>query len=78
MATNAYEINYKETWTVVECVKREGHWFHGWRVLFRVDNTCAVHYACFRYGRLPDLERLIEPLEDAELEHGFWAQALKI
>lgn len=71
-------INYKETWTVVECCRREGARFAGWRALFRVDNSCAVHYVCFRYGRSPAYERLIVPLEDAEVAHGFWAQAIHI
>jgi len=75
---NAEFINYKEMWTIVECAKREGHQFSGWCVLFRTDNSCALHYIRYRYGRFASLERLIEPLEDSELLHGWWGQAAHI
>ncbi|CAK0855669.1 unnamed protein product [Prorocentrum cordatum] len=68
-------INYKELWVAVECLRREGVVLRGWRVVFRMDNTCAVHYVSVRYGRLPHLEQLAQCFEDAERASGCWALA---
>ena len=68
-------INYKELWVAVECVRREPEFLRGWRVLFRVDNTSAVHYINIRYGRKPHLERLAQSLDEAELAASCWSLA---
>ena len=69
------EINYKELWVVVKCLLDQQQEFSGWRLLFRVDNTCAVHYVNVRYGNIPRLEALAEKLEAAERTASCWALA---
>ena len=53
-----------------QCVQTEGQLFFGRRLLLRMDNSAAVHYINFRYGRVPELELLAESLERAERSAG--------
>jgi hypothetical protein len=77
-AHNSPFINFKELWVARECIRREDRSLRGWSVLFRVDNSAAVHYVCFRYGRIQELQDLAESLELAEREAGCWAMAVHI
>ena len=65
-------INWKELWTVVELVKREGVTLElwGWRILVRCDNKAAVHYVNVRYGHVPELEMLAVQLDHWERVSG--------
>ena len=71
-------INFKELWVAAECVKRESDWLRGWRVVFRMDNTAAIHYVNFRAGRIFDLANLAEELELAERAAGCWCLAVHL
>ena len=72
------DINYKELWVIVRCISDQAAELGGWRVLFRTDNTCAVHYTNVRYGAIPTLERLAVRLEAAERQASCWALAAHI
>jgi hypothetical protein len=65
-----HSINWKELWTVVEMVRREGSHWQGWRVLVRCDNKAAVHYVNIRYGSVLELEKLAVILDRFEQESG--------
>ena len=75
---NSLEINYKELWVAVQCLLRESSCLKGWRILFRLDNSAAVHYVNVRYGRIPSLESLAHRFESAERTAQCWALALHI
>ena len=75
---HAEQINYKELWTVVRCLEQERALLQGWRVVFRVDNSAAVHYINVRYGRVSSLEALTAKLEDAERLAYCWALAVHV
>ena len=75
---SAADINYKELWVACECLRREASVLAGWRVVFRMDNTPAIHYVNVRYGRVPHLERLAAKLEEAEQRARCWALAVHL
>lgn len=75
---NANDINYKELWVEAHCLESEGVYLRGWRVLFRIDNTAAVHYVNVRYGRIPSLEALDNRFEVAESRAQCWALAMHL
>ena len=75
---HAGDINYKELWVACECLRRERSVVRGWRVLFRMDHTPAIHYVNFRYGRIPHLESLSARLESAERAACCWALAVHL
>ena len=72
------DINFKELWVIVRCVQDQAAELAGWRVLFRTDNTCAVHYTNVRYGAIASLEKLAVKLEAAERRASCWALAAHI
>ena len=63
-------INWKELWVVLQTLRLEKSALRGWRVLFRVDNSAAVHYVNVRYGNILALERLSEDLDKLERSVG--------
>ena len=75
---SAEYINYKELWVVWKCVSDQFGLLRGWRVLFRVDNSAAVHYTNIRYGRIPALEQLAVRLDEAEKRAMCWCLAAHI
>jgi hypothetical protein len=78
LATNAEHINFKELWVAKEALAREADWVRGWRVLFRMDNSAAVHYVNIRHGRILSLQDLSEQLEFTERSAGCWALAVHL
>ncbi|CAK0810490.1 unnamed protein product, partial [Prorocentrum cordatum] len=75
---NSLEINYTELRVAVQRLLRESSSLKGWRVLFRLDNSAAVHCVNVRYGRMPSLESLAHRFESAEQAAQCWALALRI
>ncbi|CAK0847543.1 unnamed protein product, partial [Prorocentrum cordatum] len=78
LADNADAINFKELWVAVQAVQAEPEWLRGWRVVFRIDNTAAIHYVNFRSGRIPHLVQLAEEFEHAERSAGCWCLAVHL
>ena len=66
----AESINWKELWVTLHALRTEGQRLRGWRVLFRCDNSAAVHYVNVRYGNMPALETLSEELDTLERSTG--------
>ncbi|CAK0791283.1 unnamed protein product, partial [Prorocentrum cordatum] len=78
LADNADAINFKELWVAVQAVQAEPEWLRGWRVVFRIDNTAAIHCVNFRSGRIPHLVQLAEEFEHAERSAGCWCLAVHL
>ncbi|CAK0899596.1 unnamed protein product, partial [Prorocentrum cordatum] len=78
LADNADAINFTELWVAVQAVQAEPEWLRGWRVVFRIDNTAAIHCVNFRFGRMPHLVQLAEEFEHAERSAGCWCLAVHL
>ena len=65
-------------WVTREALMRSPDYFRGWRIVFRVDNSCAAHYILFRYGDILSLQQLAENFEFEERRLGCWCMAVHI
>lgn len=71
-------IHFKELWVAREALVRSPDYFRNWRIVFRIDNSCAVHYVQCRYGRILALQQLAEKFELLERKLGCWCLAVHI
>ena len=71
-------INVKELWVAKTAIERFASSVRGWRVLFRIDNSTAVHYVNVRFGASQHLAALAADLELAERAALCWCAAAHI